>query len=133
MQWLAGMTMTADRLNDNTVDAVTSSGLTAGTDFTVNSFSGRKVNGVTTVHVYLSYTGAGVTQTNTNIADITIATLPAGWRPPEVINAIVGNGIWIGECTIGTTGVITLRAISYNLTTTNPNTRLTASWISENG
>lgn len=133
MQWLAGMKMTADRLNDNTADAVTSSGLTAATDWSINSFSGRKDNGITTVHVYLSYTGAGITQTGTNIGDTLMATLPSGWRPPETINVGIGNGAAIGECTLGTTGSITLRAITANVSTSSPNFRITASWISENG
>lgn len=129
--WLAGMEITAARLADGIDPETTTTGLTAGTDFTVNSFSGRRSGKVVTVHCYLAYTGADVNQTNTNISDRTIATLPSGWRPTETINAVVGQGTWIGECTIASTGVISLRAISYNMTTANPNLRVTATWIDD--
>jgi hypothetical protein len=133
MRFLAGMRITADRLNDNSLDASTSSGLTAGTDWTVNSFSGRKVNGITTVHIYLMYTGTTVAVAyNSNLADRTIATLPSGWRPPETINALVGDGTTTGECTIGTTGIISLRAMNGDLAN-GRNFRITQEWISENG
>ncbi|MGW1796956.1 hypothetical protein ACWCQN_13315 [Streptomyces sp. NPDC001984] len=127
------MRISADRLNDNTMDAATSSGLVAATDFTVGSFSGRKVNGITTVEVFCTYTGAGITQTGTNITDTLMATLPAGWRPPETINASFGNGSAVGECTIGTGGLVTLRCVTANISTSSPNFRVTQSWISENG
>lgn len=135
MRFLAGMRLTADRLNDNTLDASTTSGLSPATDFTVNSFSGRKVNGITTVHVYLQYTGTGLTVSPSpggNLGDVTIATLPSGWRPPETINAMEGDGSTIGEVTIATNGVISLRATVTTITN-GRNMRITAAWISENG
>jgi hypothetical protein len=134
MRFLAGMLITADRLNDNSLDDSTTSGLVAATDFTVNSFSGRKVNGITTVHIYLQYTGTGLTISPSpggNLGDLTIATLPSGWRPPEVINAAEGDGTTIGEVTIGTTGIVSLRATVTSIAT-GRNMRITATWISEN-
>jgi len=131
--WLAGMRITADRLNDNSLDDSTTSGLVPATNFNVNSFSGRKVSGITTVHVYLAYTGLGITVSGSNISpDVLMATLPAGWRPPETINGFMGNGTWVGECTISTNGQITARAATANITDANPNIRITADWISEN-
>lgn len=131
--FLAGMRATADRMNDNTLTSSTASGLTAGTDWTVNSFSGRKVNGITTVHIYLLYTGATTAVAyNGNLADRTIATLPAGWRPSEVIDVAGGDGTIIAECTLGITGLLSLRAVSGDLTN-GRNFRFTQSWISENG
>lgn len=131
--WLAGMKITADRMNDHTLEESTTSGLTAGANFTVNSFSGRRVNGITTVHVYCQYTGTGINVTNPgdNIADTTMATLPSGWRPPETINACWGSGSVDGECTISNTGVVSLRS-TLNDIATNANIRVTAVWISEN-
>lgn len=132
MRFLAGMLLTADRLNDNEADDETTSGLTAGTDWSVNSFSGRKVNGITTVHVYLMFTGTTVAVAyNSNLADRTIATLPPSWRPPETINALVGDGVTTGEVTIGTTGLISLRAMNGDLAN-GRNFRITSQWISEN-
>ena len=133
--WLAGMRITANRLNDHTVEATTTSGLTAASGFTVNSFSGRKVNGVTTVHVYLLRTGGEIPTSGyvigDNLADTAMATLPSGWRPPELINAIVGDGNTDGEVTISAAGVITLRS-QFNKVVTDRNFRITAGWISGN-
>ncbi|MGW3291494.1 hypothetical protein ACWDR3_43385 [Streptomyces sp. NPDC001002] len=130
--FLAGMRATADRLNDNSLDDSTTSGCVAASGFSVNTFSGRKVNGVTTVHVVRTYTGTTVAITpGGNLADTTMCTLPASWCPPEVINAQFGHGSIDGECTIGTTGQITLRSILDDLTN-GRNLRVTAVWISEN-
>jgi hypothetical protein len=131
--WLAGMLITADRLNDATLKTSTTTGLTAGTDFSVNTFSGRRVNGVTTVHVYCQYTGTGinVAAPGDNIVDTTMATLPSGWRPPETMNTNWGSGNVDGECTISSAGVISLRS-TLNDIVTNANIRVTATWISEN-
>lgn len=133
--WLAGMRITADRLNDHSLESSTSSGLTAASGFAVSSFSGRKVNGITTVHVYLTRTGEDIPSTTyavgDNIADTAMATLPTGWRPPETINATVGDGTTDGEVTVGPTGVITLRS-QFNKVVSGRNFRITAVWISGN-
>lgn len=134
MRWLAGMRITAGRLNDHSLDDETTSGLVAGSGFEVNSFSGRKVSGVTTVHIYVQYTGNGLTispNPGGNLGDVTIATLPSGWRPPETINAVEGDGSTIGEVTIGTSGIVSLRATVSSIPA-NRNMRITAVWISEN-
>lgn len=133
--WLAGMRMTADRLNDNTVETTTTTGATASSGFAISSFSGRKVNGITTITISCTRTGAiAEVATNTgNIGDTSMATLPVGWRPPELIEAMWDNGFNDGGATINTSGVITLRTTSGNLgvgDSTAP--RVTASWISEN-
>lgn len=134
MRFLAGMRITADRLNDHSLDDSTTSGLTPATDFTVNSFSGRKVSGVTTVHIYLQYTGTGLTVSPNpggNLGDVTIATLPSGWRPPETINALEADGSTMGEVTISTGGIVSLR-VTVSTISTGRNMRITATWISEN-
>ncbi|MEU9972355.1 hypothetical protein [Streptomyces sp. NPDC051014] len=129
--WLSGMRVTADRLNDHTADATTTSGLVAATDFTVNSFSGRKASGTTTVVVFVQYTGSGLALSSGNLIDTLMCTLPAGWRPPETINATWGDGTESGECTIGTTGQITLRSSNLSIPQ-NRGIRVTSGWISEN-
>jgi hypothetical protein len=132
--WLAGMRITADRLNDNTLETSTTSGLVAATNFSVNSFSGRKVNGITTVNGSVQYTGAGINVTNPgdNIADTAICTLPTGWRPSEAVNCIWSDGSRDGEASIATSGVVTIRT-TLNDITTSANLRFYTSWISENG
>lgn len=135
--WLSGMRLTADRLNDNTAEDETTTGATAATGFSVSDFQGRKVNGVTTITITCNRTGASIAEgaTNTgNIADTAMATLPSGWRPQELIEAMWDSGFNDGGATISTAGVITLRTTSGNSGLANgTNPRVTATWISENG
>lgn len=130
--WLAGMRITAARLNDHTAESTTTSGLTASTGYTVSSFSGRKVNGLTTVNIFITRSGADVTATSGNIAsDPQIGTLPSGWRPPELVNAQWGNGAADGEVTIDAAGVILIRSANGNIVS-GTNLRIYTTWISEN-
>ncbi|MFD6035716.1 hypothetical protein ACFWHF_14415 [Streptomyces griseoincarnatus] len=130
--WLAGMEITADRLNDGIDATTTTTGLTAATDFTVTSFSGRRSGKVVTVDVFVQYTGAGINVTNPgdNITDTPMCTLPSGWRPPETMNAIWGSGAVHGDTNIATTGVMSLRTTSNDIVT-NANIRVVASWITD--
>lgn len=128
--WLAGMRMTADRLNDYTPDAETTSGLVASTNFTVNSFYATRTGGSMFVHCYLNYTGATITASSGNIPDTSMCTLPVGWRPPTVINAVFGDGSEDGEVTIGTGGIVTLRTATASIPS-GRNIRVTASWNAE--
>lgn len=139
--WLAGMKLTAARLNDHTLEESTTTGLTAATNFTVSSFSGRKVNGITTVELFVTRTTSNILELATNSGNITdtdMCTLPSGWRPPESINALWSTGTVDGECTISSAGVVTLRTISGagNAGPTGlangANVRVTSMWISEN-
>jgi hypothetical protein len=124
--WLAGMRMTADRLNDYSLDASTTTGLTAGTDFSVNSFSGRRSKGTVILDMYLNYTGAGITATTGNIADTLICTVPAGWRPPhQTINGAWDSGAECGGFVLGTDGLTNIRTASDTIST-GANLRLQA-------
>ncbi|AVP41357.1 hypothetical protein SEA_YARA_23 [Streptomyces phage Yara] len=135
-QWLAGMRLTADRLNDNTIDDTTSTGATAATGFSVNDFFGQKVNGITTITISCTRSGANIAEIATNsgnISDTAMATLPAGWRPPNLIEAMWDSGFNDGGATISTSGVITLRTTSgSNGIQTSQAPRVTACWISQN-
>lgn len=134
--WLAGMEITADRLNDHTAEDEVTSGVVDASGFATSSFVGRKVSGFTFIELFTNRTGATIAEgaTNTgNIADTAVATLPAGYRPQEAINCTVGNGSVDGEATIATSGDITLRSISGNTGWANgSNLRFTAVWCSEN-
>lgn len=124
--WLAGMLITADRLNDYAPDSTTTTGLVAATDFSVNAFYGRRSKGTVVLDIYLQYTGAGLTATTGNITDTACCTAPSGWRPPHT--TIVGtwdSGVESGGFVIGTDGVCTLRTASDNINT-NANLRLQA-------
>lgn len=138
MRWLAGMRLTADRMNDNTVDEETSAGFVPATNFDLVSFSGRKVNGITTVTVNIQYiSGTAISETSAgsgNIGDTTAGTLPIGWRPPETIDTIWDSGFNDGGATINASGTIVLRTTSgSNGIQDGQSPRITASWISENG
>lgn len=134
MQWLAGMTITADRLNDHSVDEVTSAGAVAATGWSISSFEGRRVAGVTTVNLLVTRTGADVPQSaadSGNIAgDPSVCTLPDGWRPTATANGLYGNGVVDGEFSVNTAGLIILRSISGNAgIVSGTNTRIFCSWI----
>lgn len=137
MEWLAGMEITADRMNDNTVDETTVAGAVASSGFTSISFSGRKLRGITTIVVAATRNGGNIAEIATNsgnIGDTSFATLPVGWRPPELIEAIWDSGFNDGGATISTSGVITLRTTSgSNGIQDTQSPRVYASWISENG
>lgn len=108
--WLAGMRITADRLNDYSLDSETTSGLTAATDFTTVHFYGRRSKGTVTINAMLTYGGATITATDGNIADTDICTLPAGWRPQhDTITGAWGDGVESGEFICTTAGLCTLR------------------------
>lgn len=134
--WLAGMRITADRLNDNTVASTTSTGAVASTGFSIVDFSGRKVNGITTITITCTRTGANIGETaagNGNITDTAMAVLPVGWRPPEATQTIWDSGFNDGGATVATNGTITLRTTSGSTgIQTSQNPRVSAQWISGN-
>lgn len=108
--WLAGMRITADRLNDYSLDSETTSGLVAATNFTTVFFYGRRSKGTVVIDAQLTYGGATITATDGNIADTDICTLPSGWRPQH--NTIMGT--WddsqeSGGLICTTAGLVTLR------------------------
>lgn len=118
-QWLAGMKITADRLNDYSLDDSTTSGLVAATDFTVNNFWANRQGATVILDMYLQYTGAGITATDGNIADTAICTVPSGWRPnsASTINGGWDDGSESGGFVIGTDGICTLRTSDGSIAT----------------
>jgi hypothetical protein len=131
------MKITADRLNDNTLEDSTTSGAVAASGFSVTAFSGRKVNGITTIDIICNRSGAAIAENpagSGNIADTSMVTLPAGWRPPAFMQSFWDNGSNDGGATIGSSGLITLRTTSGSQgIANNSNPRVNATWISENG
>lgn len=136
MEWLAGMRMTAERLNDNTADETTTSGLVVATGWAASSFVGRKVNGVTTVLVVVSRTGATLTASSSgSITNTLAATLPVGWRPQDtLIENYDKAGVADGSVTILSNGTCTVKTLSPTATIASGSAiTFFASWISENG
>ncbi|MFI6334124.1 hypothetical protein [Streptomyces sp. NPDC050535] len=135
--FLAGMRATADRMNDNSASSTTTSGLVAATGFSITSFSGTKVNGITFVNCVIQRTGAAIAELATNSGDITdilCATLPAGWRPSETTTVLWGTTVNDGRASVSTTGDITLITTSGSGGIgTNATMRISFMWISQNG
>lgn len=107
--WLAGMEITADRLNDYTADDSISTGLTVATGWSSSGFSAVRSKGTVVVDIILTRTGTTISGSTGNTTDIELCTLPEGWRPPAVMETIFGNNQTLGGCVINTGGVITLR------------------------
>lgn len=123
--WLAGMRVTADRLNDYSLDAETTSGLVAATNFSVNNFWANRHGATVEMNIYLQYTGSGITATAGNIPDTLCCTVPVGWRPnsASTLNGIWDNGSQSGGFVLGTDGLCTLRTSSASISTSAPNFR----------
>ncbi|MGA5264267.1 hypothetical protein ACPCI0_29105 [Streptomyces griseoincarnatus] len=107
--WLAGMEITADRLNDYTADDSISSGLTVASGWSSSGFSAIRSKGTVVVDIILTRTGADIDGSTGNPTDVELCTLPEGWRPPVVMETIFGNNVTLGGVVINTTGVCTLR------------------------
>ncbi len=130
------MRITADRLNDNTVDDSTTSGLVPATDFDTNTFQGYKVNGMTTISVVVTYTGLSNITANSsgNITNTACATLPDGWRPPTTLIAAFDKGsVATGSLAIASNGTCTLYTMSPTAAIADgDNITFMATWVSGN-
>lgn len=115
--WLAGMRLTAGRLNDGLDPTVQLTGLVAASGFTVNDFRGYRSGKVLSVDMYLMRSGATITATAGNLSpDVAICTLPAGWAPTNgTIDGIWDSGSEYGGFVTGTDGITTLRTASGNI------------------
>lgn len=116
--WLAGMRITADRLNDYSLDSETTTGLTAATDFTTVFFYGRRSKGTVVIDAQLTYGGGTITETAGNITDTDICTLPSGWRPEHsTISGTWDDGFESGGLICTTAGLVTLRTSTGDIET----------------
>lgn len=115
--WLSGMLMTADRLNDYSLDDETTSGFVTGSGFSLNNFWANRSRSTVEMNIYVNRTGADITATTGNITDTVVGTAPSGWRPnsASTINGVWSDGTASGEWVIGTDGVCTLRTASSNI------------------
>lgn len=135
MRKRAGMLISADMLNDNSIDEQASSGLILDDNYSFVAFLGRKIKGMTTISVKLEFVGTTITATAAgNIGDSFVGTLPVGWWPPESITGFFGKSDDSdGSFTILPSGNITLKTMNNNAEIESPNTiNLSIMWISEN-
>lgn len=115
--WKAGMLITAERLLDDT-PTTTTSGFTAATGWSLNDFTAYRVGNVIEFRAYIARTGANITQTNSNITDTQIGTLPSGWRPTSGTTVgFWGDGLEGGDFVYGTDGICTLRTATADIPT----------------
>ncbi|ALM38237.1 hypothetical protein [Streptomyces sp. FR-008] len=86
-----------------------SGGVTTATGWSLNSFAARRRSGVVQILGYWTRTGANLPATP-NLGDTLVATIPAGWRPVVLVEAVATNGYGFGSCAIGSDGRMTIRA-----------------------
>jgi hypothetical protein len=86
-----------------------SGSITTAAGWSLNTFGARRRNGVVQVVGYWTRTGATLLA-NPNLADTLVATLPTGWRPVLLVEAVTSNGFGFGACAIGADGLMTLRS-----------------------
>jgi hypothetical protein len=92
---------------------VTTSGftITDPTQFSLSTFSARRFNGVVTIRIFvtvLKTISAGASAPY-NLPDITVGTLPSGWRPPDTQMALFSTGYADGEADVRADGSIVVR------------------------
>lgn len=134
--WQPGMRITATRLMDGLDPTITTTGLVAASGFTVVDFTGKREGHTVTVDMTLSRNaGAGTipqsaADTGNIASDPSLATLPSGWWPDNVVIGIWSSGAVAGDVTLGTTGFVTLRTITGSTgITEGAVVRVSASWI----
>ncbi|MER7234021.1 hypothetical protein ABT348_24100 [Streptomyces olivaceus] len=128
--WLAGMEITADRLNDYSPDAQTSTGLTAASGFSVADFYALRSKGTVSIDITLTRTGSEIDGSTGNIANTDCCTLPSGWRP-DVIGLTIGfwgDGVASGDFSIDTTGICQMRSSNGQNISNGSTIRLTATF-----
>jgi len=114
-----------------------SGSVSVATGWSLNSFGGRRRNGVVQIVGYFSRTGNNITRTASgNVTDTVIATIPAtpsGWRPVIPFESMASNGYGSGSVTVETNGQLLLRTweggSSTNALEKGTNLRVTATFV----
>ncbi|MCG7528924.1 hypothetical protein MHW47_31355 [Streptomyces sp. OfavH-34-F] len=96
------------RAPDRAPDTI-SGGLVVASGWSLDSFNARRRGGVVQIIGYFVRTGATL-PANPNLGDTLIATLPTGWRPVIMLEALCSNGYGFGAAAIGLDGKITVRS-----------------------
>ncbi|MET9965645.1 hypothetical protein ABZZ80_06890 [Streptomyces sp. NPDC006356] len=109
--WLSGMLITADRLNDYSLDDETTSGFVVASGWTLNNFWANRQGATVEMNIYVNRSGSTIALTSGNLPDTTVGTAPAGWRPnsASTLNGGWDDGTSFGGWVIGTDGICTLR------------------------
>jgi hypothetical protein len=115
-----------------TVDPLTTGVGTAATGFSTADMRGALAlsDKLVNVDVTVTRTGADIVATSGNIADTACFTLDPIYSPSRTVTLGWGNGAASGEAIITSTGVITLRTASSNITT-GSNLRLSTTYLKD--
>jgi hypothetical protein len=112
-QWLAGMIITAAKLNDGPPTTFTTTGMTAATGWLLNDFRGYRNGRNITLDVWIHRTGEDLPLVNGQLPDVLACTAPDGWRPTSgTINGGWDDGVAEGGFVVDPDGKITLRTSS---------------------
>lgn len=84
-------------------------GITTAAGWSLQTFNGRRRNGVVQILGYWTRTGANLPATP-NLTDTLVATLPDGWKPVLLAEATGSNGYGFGAVAIGADGKMTIRS-----------------------
>ncbi|CAM5491801.1 hypothetical protein SROCM77S_04009 [Streptomyces rochei] len=84
-------------------------GVSMAAGWSLSSFGARRRGGVVQFLGYFVRTGANIPATP-NLGDTLVATLPAGWRPIVLLEALASNGYGLGAVAIGGDGKMTVRS-----------------------
>ncbi|MFE4589544.1 hypothetical protein [Streptomyces laurentii] len=111
----------------------TTSGATALAGWSLNSFTARRTkSGLCSMSVSVKVVGADIPVDGTgNLPDLTLLTLPAGWRPAIDMEALASDGYGSGAALINAgTGQITLRTWSFGgVLVAKNNIRISATYV----
>ncbi|MEV7205711.1 MULTISPECIES: hypothetical protein [unclassified Streptomyces] len=86
-----------------------SGGLSVSSGWSLSSFDARRRGGVVQFLGMFARTGATI-PADPNVGDTLVATLPTGWRPIVLLEALCSNGYGFGAAAIGGDGKITIRS-----------------------
>jgi hypothetical protein len=96
------------RAPERPVEAI-NSGVTTASGWSLSTFDARRRGGVVQFLGYFVRTGATLLA-NPNFPDTLVATLPTGWRPIVLLEALASNGYGFGAVAIGGDGKMTIRS-----------------------
>lgn len=95
---------------------IASGGASAASGFTVVAFDAWSWGPVRTFNLGVTRSSGGdiVSDSNGNIGDTPIATVPTNFRPPIMLYGSIGDGFGSGECSIDTNGQVIVRSWNSN-------------------
>lgn len=109
---------------------VITTGITAASGWTVGDFMARRRDSIVQFSAYITRTGGNI-QTGENINDVSLGTMPSGWRPiGQGIECLASTGYGDGAVYLNTSGTLLLRTWTPNtVIETSHNVRVTGTFV----